>query len=180
MKSDHVRTDAELVVLCLNGQKDMFDLLIKRYYQPVFSYIYSKVSDKHIVEDIVQETFFATFNSLARCTQPEGFSNWLFAIARNQTLLKLRDAKQPIRTWTKLGISERDKSHIPSAVPEVDSLKEALQSLSEEQQLVLSMKYHNNMSCQEIANALQKPIGTVTSILARAYQTLKNEMKARR
>ncbi len=171
-----VQTDAELVRGCQDGQKEMFDELVKRYHKPVYSYFYSRINDSHATMDLVQEVFWSAYSSLGSCTKPDGFSSWLFTIAKNRLLEWLRKRNHPSALRTGLETREIAADVKPTIDEKLAGLHQAIQTLPEEYQAVISMRFHSKMTCQEIASALGKPLGTVTSMLARAYQAIKKEM----
>lgn len=178
LKDSHFRmhkSDSEIVTLCLIGQKGYFDELVHRYYRPLFGYIYNQVKDTNSAEDIVQEAFLRAYRSLEKCSKPEGFAGWLFTIAKNCMREWLRQNKEISTPQASLAQeivtkTNNDKEEI------LDIMKNVLLELPDELRLVLSMKYQNNMSCQKIAVALGKPLGTVTSLLSRAYKTMRVEV----
>jgi RNA polymerase sigma-70 factor (ECF subfamily) len=167
------RSDIELVILCKDGHKEMFNELVRRYYKPIFSYVFAKVMDKHMSEDVVQEVFLAAYNSLSRIENPSSFSAWHNSIARNQLSMKLRDLR---KTPVGAGALDTRQDVSDERIERISRLREAFSMLPEEHQQILSMRFHNNMSCQEIARTLGKPLGTVTSTITRAYKALKNGM----
>ncbi len=134
------QSDAELVRSCQDGQKEQFNELVKRYHQPIYSYIYSRIGDHHTADDVVQEIFISAYSSLERCTEPAGFSSWLFTIARNRLFLWLRDAKHPKSFKTGLaedGLVTGDQSS--NKEEQLAALRGILQSLPDECQVVISM-----------------------------------------
>jgi RNA polymerase sigma-70 factor (ECF subfamily) len=169
------RPDVDVVRSCLDGRPEDFEELIRVYYRPVYAYIISQVGNKTDAEDLTQETFLNSFASLNKCKNPSAFSSWLFSIARNRCLLWLREKKRQKAIIDALAdYPKRDENE---GVAHLDALREVFPTLPEEYQQVLLLKYQNNMSCSEIAQVLQRPVGTITSILTRAYRHLKEGIR---
>lgn len=163
--------DAELVLGAQQGDKDFFSELVKRYYKPLFGYIFIRMRDYHATEDIVQEAFSRAYCSLSNCRKPEGFVGWLFKIGRNCQSEWKRDQSKFHKIPDGMEIPDFKKYK-----GDVLNILRIMKDLPEEYYLVLSLKYFKGMSCAEIAEKLGQPIGTVTSNLARAYKLLKKEL----
>src|SRR5215470_6609761 len=77
-------TDDELVGQTLRGVTDAFHLLCQRYYRPVAGFIFKRVGQYDLVEDLVQETFLEALQSMKSGQRPQHFSSWLFGIAHHR------------------------------------------------------------------------------------------------
>ncbi|MBI4833520.1 MAG: sigma-70 family RNA polymerase sigma factor [Planctomycetes bacterium] len=163
--------DAELVSGAQNGDKDFFSELVKRYYKPLFGYIFIRMRDYYATEDIVQEAFFRAYCSLSNCRKPSGFTGWLFKIGRNCQSEWMRDRSKFRRIPEGIDVPKFDEYK-----PQILNILGMIKDLPEQYYLVLSLKYFKGMSCAEISEKLEQPIGTVTSNLARAYKLLKKEL----
>src|SRR5207244_10401214 len=73
--------DADLVALCVSGDAGAFQELTGRYYRPVCGFLFKKVQQADLVEDLAQETFLEAFKALRGGRPPEQFASWLFGIA---------------------------------------------------------------------------------------------------
>ena len=165
-------SDSELIKMCLEGQKEAFSDLVRRYHKPVYGFVFRMVKNRAVAEDITQESFLAAYRSLANCTKREGFSKWLLAISVN--LSKKWFTRQKSK---QLQITEdiQLKSKPLNDTLKID-LNQAVTELPDEERIIISMKYHNDMSCSEISDATGRPIGTITRLLAQAYSRIRNKM----
>lgn len=71
-----------------------FDQLYRENLRPLFQYLYSRVQDIHLAEDLCSQTFISAFESLDRLKSPDKFKPWLFTIARNKANDHFRKLKR--------------------------------------------------------------------------------------
>lgn len=162
--------DKELVLRCRAGQKECFDELVKRYQMCIYTYVISMIDDRIEAEDITQETFLRAYLHLNRCQKPESFSNWLFGIARNCSLEHIRKKRPSAGILTQiLRAQPTDQDRKASLL---NILQDILQGLQEDLRTVILMKFQQEMSCAEIAEALGRPQGTIRRWLSEAYEIL--------
>lgn len=172
-----MHSDAEIVKGVQNGHRQMFGLIVERYYHPLFAYVLGMMHDRDASEDIVQETFLRAFSSLKRLKDAGRLQGWLYGIAQNCCKEAARRQQKEKTALQRLS-HQRCCAGSGEAVSEhTERLIEAVKLLSDETQAILAMKYQNGMSCAEVARALGKPEGTVRSILTRAYAELKERLK---
>jgi RNA polymerase sigma-70 factor (ECF subfamily) len=160
--------------------KDSLDVsfcnLVERYQKPMFAYVYNKVRSREGTEDILQEVWLRAYRSMAE-SNIESLPGWLYGIAKNCCHEWWRSQKSFNRTVKHIEPEVPETS--PSQEKLIDILLQAVQSLPDESRLIVSMKYMNQMSCKQIAQALNKPVGTVESILTRAYAALRGIVGAK-
>jgi RNA polymerase sigma-70 factor (ECF subfamily) len=175
--------DTTLVLQCLRGQREAFAQLVARYYRPVCGFVLKRVGDTAAVEDLAQETFLEAYRSLRSGRPPTQVAAWLFAIAVHCCGKWLR-RKRPIL----FPATEPPDMAVP-AVAELDELEDqerlrarlesSLAELPEETRALLRMKHQQGQTCEQIAGQLGRPVGTVKSQLARAYQLLRARLSGR-
>jgi RNA polymerase sigma-70 factor (ECF subfamily) len=175
-------SDTELVRQAIAGSAQALTALARRYYRPVGAFLLKRVQQPDLVEDLVQETFLEAFRSLRQGRPPEHFSSWLFGIAHNR--------------WGKWVRRRRPLSFAPddppaeAAAPAADELlaeaedrqrsitllQGGLAELPEETRRLLRLKHQDGKTCEEIAGLEGKPVGTIKSLLSRAYKTLRERL----
>jgi RNA polymerase sigma-70 factor (ECF subfamily) len=156
-------------VIVGDERKELFEDLIKRYYKMVYCYAFTRIKNHHTSEDIVQEVFYRAYRSLDLDTKDsKDLVGWFYRTASNCCMEYLRNQKKHQK------IAKAEKVNSPSSAEEI---LEAISKLSEEEQTILAMKYQNRMNCQEIAGVLGRPVGTIKSILSRAYDQLRSILK---
>jgi RNA polymerase sigma-70 factor (ECF subfamily) len=168
-------SDEELVRLCWDSHKEAFDKLIDRYYRLIFDFVEARVRDFHAAEDIVQEIFFRAYMELGRCREPSKFAGWLFMIAKDRCYKWIRKHRKHFHVSIE-GLKEGSLSDIRTEQTGDTQMRldiqDAISSLPDEQQLILTLKYKEGLSCEEIATILARPVGTITGWLSRAYEFL--------
>jgi RNA polymerase sigma-70 factor, ECF subfamily len=175
-------SDAELVDETLRGSTTAFHLLTERYYRPVGGFIFKRVGRFDLVEGLVQETFLEAFQSLKAGRAPQHFSSWLFGIAHNRCGKWLR-RKRPV-LFDPAEAPERTAAPSEQALLEeqeeqqtqMAQLESHLQNLPKETRHLLELKHKEGKTCEQIAIATGKPVGTVKSLLARTYKLLRSSL----
>jgi RNA polymerase sigma-70 factor (ECF subfamily) len=163
--------DAVLVNKYIDGDENSLALLINRHQSKIYGYIYSKVSDRDLTEDIFQETFFKVIHTLKskKYYNEEGkFLSWVLRIASNLIIDKFRNDKKAYfqRDTDELLIFSRitDNSHnietelIKNQV-DID-LKKIIEKLPHDQKEVIMMRYYSDMSFKEIADITGVSVNT--------------------
>jgi RNA polymerase sigma-70 factor (ECF subfamily) len=182
MDATRTAADAELVARCLRGDSEAFEDLAARYYRPVGGFLYKRVPQPDVVEDLVQETFLEAFRSLRAGRRPEHFAAWLFAIAQHCCGKWLR-RKRPVLFAT--GEPPEAATELPpdaarEALEEQQKLLAALDaglaSLPAESRRLVEMKHREGKTCEQIAATLGRPVGTVKSLLSRTYKALRDRL----
>ena len=169
-------TDAQLVARFVDGDPSAFNILARRWQGPIYNFILRYAGCRDEARDLCQKTFINAYRSLHRLRDPERLSSWLYQIAMNAA----RDAARsrslhPTMSLDEyaeehpegLGAMADDERNRPDAAAQDrnvrDLLNEALQSIPEEQRVVVVMKEYQGLKFTEIAEALQVPINTVKS-----------------
>ncbi len=162
----------QLVNYCLQGDESAMLELVDRYKQRVFALCFRMLGQRQDAEDAAQETFVRLLKNLARWDQSREFEPWLFTIAANRcrTMLaarKRRPTPQP------LAVPIADQS--PSAAPLMHLSEEvnlALTRLRREYRQAFMLFHDQELSYEEIAVALDRPLGTVKTWIHRARAEL--------
>ena len=164
----------------------MFSILVARYEKFVFSYLLSKYSDVYEIEDVVQETFLKAYRHLASYDCERKFSNWLITIAKNLLYDNRKKnsrnvASTDLVTDVLLGDDSNNNSLQPDEVAirkeRFHRLAVMIKSLDEDFRTPFILRVVNEMSYQEIADALSLPLQTVKNRIfkARTYLREKRE-----
>jgi RNA polymerase sigma-70 factor, ECF subfamily len=168
-------TDKEYVQRCCDGHPEDFRILVHRYQEPLFSFLTSRLGDRSRAEDAAQESFVRAFQKLKKLRKPESFYSWLLGIAGRvaqehfRSLMRSRHDREIAETLL-LNTAE-DHVEYP--------LEEAIAVLPETYRRVILLRYYEGLSCKDVAERLEMPLGTVTKTLSRAYILLRQELEAR-
>jgi RNA polymerase sigma-70 factor, ECF subfamily len=167
-------TDKEYVQRCCDGHPEDFRILVYRYQEPLFSFLTSRLGDRSRAEDAAQESFVRAFQKLKKLRKPESFFSWLLGIAGRVAQEQFRSMKR----------SRHDREITETLLPQFAEdnveypLEEAIASLPETYRQVILLRYYEGLSCKDVAERLDMPLGTVTKTLSRAYDLLRQELQA--
>ena len=177
-------SDAILVNNYIAGDENSLALLIDRHQSRIYGYIFSKVSDRDLTEDIFQETFFKVIHTLKtkKYYNEEGkFLSWVLRIASNLIVDKFRnDKKMPLKRDTEefsIFSSIKDNSldiETKLIKNQVDiDLKMLIQKLPHDQKEVIMMRYYSDMSFKEIADYTGVSVNTTLGRMRYAITNLR-------
>lgn len=170
MNNDRVICDQELIRQFINGDHASLEELIKRHQRKVFSYILLIVKDKHLAEDVFQDTFIKVINTLrAGSYNEEGkFLPWVMRIAHNLIIDFFRKSKRMpyVENSEEYDLFETLKVYEETIEDKIiiaqihDDVKRLVEYLPEEQKEVLKMRHYNDMSFKDIAEQTNVSINT--------------------
>jgi len=176
--------DALLIDKYVAGNEDALAILVNRHQSKIYGYIYSKVSNRDITEDIFQETFFKVIHTLKskKYYNEEGkFLSWVLRIASNLIIDKFRnDKKMPLdRDTDDLSVFYRisdnslnvEKRLIKEQI-NID-LKAIIEKLPHDQKEVIMMRYFLDMSFKEIADFTGVSVNTTLGRMRYAITNLR-------
>ena len=163
--------DAILVNKYIDGDENSLAILVERHQSKIYGYIYSKISDRDLTEDIFQETFFKVIHTLKskKYYNEEGkFLSWVLRISNNLIVDKFRSDKKMLmkRDTDEFSIFSAITDNAPNIEKEliknqVDiDLKKIIQKLPQDQKEVLMMRYYSDMSFKEIADITGVSVNT--------------------
>ncbi len=160
-----------------------FEALFRQYEKPVFRTAYLITGSKEAAEDVLQEVFISVWKSRHTYNPNKGkLSTWLHRITVNQcSREKARKAPTTVLLGEKVvDLPETMHGYQPEQIliskMEYERLLKAMDSLDPKHRSVLVLRYFNDLSYLEIAEALQVPLGTVKSRLNQSLRYLKEQM----
>lgn len=180
--------DAEIVQFVLGGEKDAFDELVRRTRRPAYRLARRITRNHEDADDVVQESYVKAYRALARFDATRAFGPWFLTIVARSALSQLRERArratvpldEPGAEGTTLAERIPDASTDMAAKQRLMDAEEALATLSDEQRSVLALRVDGDLPYAEIASALDIPVGTVMSRLARAREALLEAVEKRR
>jgi RNA polymerase sigma-70 factor (ECF subfamily) len=194
--SRRASTDVQLVQRTLAGDLRAFDLLVLKYQRRVERLIGRLVRDTDLVQDIAQETFIRAYKALSQFRGDSQFYTWLYRIAVNTAKKQLMELKRDPLVFPsqfksndeeETSGSERElndgatDAETPDAIlasKEIaQAVNEAMEALPEELRMAVTLREIEGMSYEEIAQALDCPIGTVRSRIFRAREAISARIK---
>lgn len=181
--------DQELVVRVQGGDKRAFDLLVRKYQHRVVNLIARFIRDHAEVQDVAQEAFIKAYRALPQFRGDSAFYTWLYRIAINtaKNYLVAQGRKLPSVDIDAQDAEQYagDSSLKDNETPERLALKDeiestvfkAIEDLPEELRIAITLREMEGLSYEEIAEAMQCPIGTVRSRIFRAREAIDNRLK---
>lgn len=179
-------TDEQLAQEIQHGQAQALTVLVERHHSPLLGYLYRMTGGhRALAEDLTQETFLRIMRRIAQYQYPRPFKPWLYAVATNLARDYYKQAEQRFVT-TPLNILETwPNSHAPTldevlqAEAEARQVMAALAALPPPQRETIVLRYYQDLSLAEIAEALHIPVGTVKSRLSLGLKRLKEFLDER-
>lgn len=174
--------ESELLDRARAGDVNAYEQLVERYSSLAFRTAYLVTGSPADAQDACQEAFFKAFRALSRFRPGASFRPWVLQIvaneARNQRRSDSRRSDLSIRVADRLGRDDAAPSpeHLAEAAEERDQLLRAVNSLRQEDRLVVACRYFLELSSEETAGVLGWPEGTVKSRLSRALGRLREQL----
>lgn len=190
-------TDQELVRQTLAGDLRAFETIVENHQQAVYRILYRLLRNKQEAEDTAQETFLRCYRHLAKFDQERPFAPWLYRIATNLALSRLRHlARHRFVPWETCDnrvsgtrAADPEQQYIPAAGEVSDwsldpeaawerketrsEIVGVLKNLKPADQLIVILRYFEELSYDEIAYIMQTRRNSIEVRLFRARQKLR-------
>ncbi len=180
-------SDEQIVEIAVSNDPDAFGEIVKRWERKIFALCYGMLSREEDARDAAQETFISAYRNLSNFRGEAKVSSWLHRIAVNQCLTKQRRSK--VRSESSLE-DESSANEAAFASPgqlnpartaeqneRILSVRTAVNSLPAELKQVIVMKEFEELTFQEISEALELPLSTVKSRLYTALKQLRLKLE---
>jgi RNA polymerase sigma factor (sigma-70 family) len=183
--TENAKNDFQLVLKAKGGSQKAFADLMQRYKDSIYFMSLKMVNNKEDAMDITVETFAKAFEKLDKYQPEYAFSTWLFRVATNNCIDFLRKKKLNTVSIDNMIDDDDDRPmQIKSDTlnPEESSIKKQqseelkvlVESLPPRYRNLLTLRYFDELSYEEIAQQLDLPLGTVKAQLFRAKYLLGN------
>jgi RNA polymerase sigma factor (sigma-70 family) len=188
--SEKAKQDFKLVDRAKEDDQKAFAELMKRYRKPVFHLILKMVRNNDDAEDLTIEAFAKAFRNLSKFNPEFTFSTWLFRIATNNCIDFLR--KKKLNTFSidnaykddngdEVSMDIRDSNLNPQEetikTEKIEIVKDIVTKLPLKYQVLVRLRYFDELSYEEIAGELSAPLGTVKAQLHRARELMYDLVK---
>ncbi len=181
--------DEQLAKKYLAGDSTAFEQLLKKYLKPIFNFLYQLTGDAVQAEDLTQVSFVKAWINIRKFDKNKSFKTWLFTIAKNTAYDYFKKKKslpfsffENSEGYNKLEEIAEDKI-LPDEILERKDLAKELEALlkqiPEKYGIILTLRYKEDFSLQEIAEILDAPYNTVKSQHQRALMAMREVLQKR-
>ena len=184
-------SDAEIMLRAKAGDQSAFDYLVQKYRRPIISFMYRMARNTAAAEDLAQEVFLRVYRSRQSYEASAKFTTWLYRIATNLAVNHARDTRHE-RPEVTVSLDEPDEEsgttlELPDGAltaeqmmvrrERMKAIRSKVEALPEQQKLAVIMHKYQQMDYKEIAEVLKKSESATKSLLFRAYETLREQLK---
>jgi RNA polymerase sigma-70 factor (ECF subfamily) len=173
------------------GDQSAFDYLVQKYRRPLVSFMYRMARNTAVAEDLAQEVFLRVYRSRQTYEASAKFTTWLYRIATNLAVNHARDTRHE-RPEVTVSLDEPDEEtgttlDLPDATVTAEeslvrrerrlAIRAKVEALPERQKLAVIMHKYQQMDYKQIADVLKLSESATKSLLFRAYETLREQLK---
>jgi RNA polymerase sigma-70 factor (ECF subfamily) len=180
--------DQDLVLRVQQGDKSAFDLLVIKYQHKIIQLVNRYVKDSSEAQDVAQEAFIKAYRALGNFRGESAFYTWLYRIAINTAKnylvsrarrssdyqVDIQDAEQIENAPQLQGMETPERLLFNQEI--IETIKTAIENLPEEMRVAIMLREFEGMSYEEIAEAMDCPVGTVRSRIFRAREAIDNKL----
>jgi RNA polymerase sigma-70 factor (ECF subfamily) len=189
--SPESQSDADVMLRVKAGDQSSFEYLVHKYRRPMVSFMYRMAHNAAAAEDLAQEVFLRVYRSRETYEPSAKFSTWLYRIATNLAVNHARDTRHE-RPEVQVSLDEPDEEsgttlELPDASLNAEqqmvrrerllAIRKKIEALPEQQRLAVIMHKYQQMDYKQIADVLKKSESATKSLLFRAYETLREQLK---
>jgi len=184
-------SDADIMLRVKAGDQAAFDFLVQKYRRAMVSFMYRMARNSAAAEDLAQEVFLRVYRSRENYEASAKFTTWLYRIATNLAVNHARDTRHE-RPEVQVSLDEPDDEtgttlEVPDRSLNVEqaivqrermmAIRRKVEALPEQQKLAVIMHKYQQMDYKQIAEVLKKSESATKSLLFRAYETLREQLK---
>ncbi|MFZ0761801.1 MAG: sigma-70 family RNA polymerase sigma factor [Candidatus Sulfotelmatobacter sp.] len=184
-------TDAEVMLRVKAGDESAFDYLVQKYRRPLVSFMYRMARNTAAAEDLAQEVFLRVYRSRQTYEASAKFTTWLYRIATNLAVNHARDTRKQ-RPEVTVSLDEPDEETgttldvADAAITAEEALvrrertlaiRSKVEALPERQKLAVVMHKYQQMDYKQISEVLKLSESATKSLLFRAYENLREQLK---
>lgn len=186
--NNHKIKESDVIKRILNGEKELYEILVRRNNQKLYRVIRSYIKDDAEVEDVMQDSYVKAFTKLYQFKLESTFSTWLIRIGINESLARLKEKgklyhlneqSDNLRSNTILEIPDGKQLNPQDKMVHNEAkqiLEKAIDSLDVKYKAVYIMKEVEGMSLKEISIALDLTVANVKVRLHRSKAMLKDKL----
>ncbi len=184
-------SDAQVMLRVKAGDNSAFDYLVQKYRRPMLNFMYRMAHNSAAAEDMAQEVFLRVYRSRENYEASAKFTTWLYRIASNLAVNHARDTRHQ-RPENMVSLDEPDQNTgLTMDVPDdsltaeeaivrrerLAAIQQRVQALPERQRMAVVMHKYQQMDYRQIAEIMKLSESAIKSLLFRAYETLREQLK---
>src|ERR1017187_9117377 len=175
VSSDAAVSDVDLMLRVKTGDESAFASLVQKYRRPMIGFMYRLCRSPASAEELAQEVFLRVYRSRAGYEPSAKFTTWLYRIATNLAVNHARDTRHE-RPENTVRLDEPDQE--TGTTPDLaDHSLSAEQQLFKRERLAVMMHKYQQMDYRQIAAVMKLSESATKSLLFRAYETLREQLK---
>ena len=185
-------TDIEIILKIAQGDRNMYRILVERYQPIVFRTCMGFLHNKDDADDLTQDVFIQTYQTLSGFKGDASFSTWIYRIAVNASLNKIRKSsknqflqrlenvfgREKIKEYSFPASDAENPEDILIHTERNDWVEKALNSLPEKQRTAIVLSKYDDLSQKEIAEIMNTSEGAVEALLQRAKANLRKKLSS--
>jgi RNA polymerase sigma-70 factor (ECF subfamily) len=185
------QSDAVLVQQVQAGHQKSFDLLVAKYQRRIYRLVLRFIRDPALAEDVAQETFLRAYRAIGQFRGESQFYTWLYRIAVNTAKKAISDDMRDPTVSEGDASGQGEETFSPTELltnnetPEsiliskeiVQTVNAAMESLPDDLRMAITLREIEGLSYEDIAEAMQCPIGTVRSRIFRAREAIAERLR---
>ncbi len=175
--------DIEIIKKILNGEKDLFAELMKKYHNELFKYVYNMLGEYTETEDLLQEIFFKLYKNLKKYdSQKAAFRTWMYRISKNYLLnylksKKYRERQKVFEYDDKLNSGDEDLVENAINDERIHLILKTMEKLLKPKHYeIMHLHYFSNLSVKEISETLNIPDKTIYKAIKSSIEKIKKEV----
>jgi RNA polymerase sigma-70 factor, ECF subfamily len=184
-------TDADVMLRVKAGDDSAFEYLVQKYRRPMVNFMYRMAHNAAAAEDLAQDVFLRVYRSREGYEASAKFTTWLYRIATNLAVNHARDTRHE-RPENMASLDEPDQEtgstmDVADAQPTAEqtilqrerlaAIRQKVQALPERQRMAVVMHKYQQMDYKQIADVLKLSESATKSLLFRAYESLRGQLK---
>lgn len=185
-------SDADMMLRVKAGDDSAFDYLVQKYRRAMVNFMYRMAHNAAVAEDLAQEVFLRVYRSRGSYEASAKFTTWLYRIATNLAVNHARDTRRE-RPENMVSLDEPDEEtgttmDVPDSSMNVEenlvrrerlqAIRNTVQQLPERQRMAVIMHKYQQMEYKQIAEVLKLSESATKSLLFRAYESLREQLKS--
>lgn len=179
--------EAELIIRCINKEKEAWDVFVKRYAKLIYWAIKKRFNMSRFafseddVQNIFQEMFLSIFkqDKLTQIKDSKMVCTWLAMVASNKTIDFMREKIRSSQRFVSDSLPLKDVSSVNNLFDKETAgiIKNIINTLSDREKIIISLNLFEEKSHKEIGCILGMPVNTISTIISRAKVKLKEQLK---